>query len=579
MASGNFSKTPASNLTLYCEWTSTPNNAGNYSTVTITAYLIHYALYAGSLESKITCGSESSSYTPPAINYSSNTTKKTTKLGSKSFTVYHNANGSKSVNLSASWTFNGTYSGTYIATATASTTAVLDNIPRAAKVTKGTDFVSDKNPTITYSNPGGFTVDAYIEFTGGTSIYRHNIGNSGSYTITLTQAEREALIKATPNSDTLSVNLGIRTTISGTYHYHSVPKTMTVHSSVLPSISNIVWTKTSSEPSTWPMTQNVSKGTMAMSGASGTLGSTIKSYSLTFAGYSSTKSSLTVPNIASSGSLKAIAKVTDSRERSFTKEVSFTVAEYKKPQISVSAYRSNASGVEDVLGEYLCVKATATHSAVGDNAVTSFVLEYKKRSDSIYTSVTLTSGTAKVVSASSDYTWDWVVTVKDKVSTVTSNNSISTGEVVLDILYNGKGMGLGKVAEGEGLDLGWNMKIQGSPLADYVIEQGSSGIWIYRKWASGIAECWGVSDAITQTTDFDWGVLTSNTPTPQLPYPFTFKNPPVVSPSIHTKSANFWLVAYADGTTTYTPTYQIARGANSASITFKVGYYVFGQWK
>lgn len=27
--------------------------------------------------------------------------------------------------------------------------------------------------------------------------------------------------------------------------------------------------------------------------------------------------------------------------------------------------------------------------------------------------------------------------------------------------------------------------------ADYVVEQGTSGIWTYRKWSSGIAECWG----------------------------------------------------------------------------------------
>lgn len=27
--------------------------------------------------------------------------------------------------------------------------------------------------------------------------------------------------------------------------------------------------------------------------------------------------------------------------------------------------------------------------------------------------------------------------------------------------------------------------------ADYVVEQGVSGMWTYRKWSSGIAECWG----------------------------------------------------------------------------------------
>lgn len=26
---------------------------------------------------------------------------------------------------------------------------------------------------------------------------------------------------------------------------------------------------------------------------------------------------------------------------------------------------------------------------------------------------------------------------------------------------------------------------------DYIIEQGTSGIWTYRKWNSGVAECWG----------------------------------------------------------------------------------------
>lgn len=43
-----------------------------------------------------------------------------------------------------------------------------------------------------------------------------------------------------------------------------------------------------------------------------------------------------------------------------------------------------------------------------------------------------------------------------------------------------------------------------SNLADYIVEQGVSGIWTYRKWASGIIECWGQTDigavGITNTT-------------------------------------------------------------------------------
>lgn len=29
------------------------------------------------------------------------------------------------------------------------------------------------------------------------------------------------------------------------------------------------------------------------------------------------------------------------------------------------------------------------------------------------------------------------------------------------------------------------------PVADYVVEQGTSGIWTYRKWNSGLSECFG----------------------------------------------------------------------------------------
>lgn len=33
-------------------------------------------------------------------------------------------------------------------------------------------------------------------------------------------------------------------------------------------------------------------------------------------------------------------------------------------------------------------------------------------------------------------------------------------------------------------------------VSDYVVETGTSGIWNYRKWASGTAECWGRHSAV-----------------------------------------------------------------------------------
>ncbi len=43
-----------------------------------------------------------------------------------------------------------------------------------------------------------------------------------------------------------------------------------------------------------------------------------------------------------------------------------------------------------------------------------------------------------------------------------------------------------------------DLDVTGGLLGDYVVEQGTSGIWTYRKWNSGIAECWSY---MTGTTD------------------------------------------------------------------------------
>ena len=42
---------------------------------------------------------------------------------------------------------------------------------------------------------------------------------------------------------------------------------------------------------------------------------------------------------------------------------------------------------------------------------------------------------------------------------------------------------------------------------DYIVEEGTSGIWTYRKWNSGIAECWGIRSNINESISTTWGNL------------------------------------------------------------------------
>ncbi|WP_225748974.1 phage tail protein [Paraeggerthella sp. Marseille-Q4926] len=50
-------------------------------------------------------------------------------------------------------------------------------------------------------------------------------------------------------------------------------------------------------------------------------------------------------------------------------------------------------------------------------------------------------------------------------------------------------------------------RLNGGNMADFVVAQGTSGIWRWRKWASGFAECWGATSTPT-STNMQWGGMT-----------------------------------------------------------------------
>ena len=82
--------------------------------------------------------------------------------------------------------------------------------------------------------------------------------------------------------------------------------------------------------------------------------------------------------------------------------------------------------------------------------------------------------------------------------------TVSTIEVPLDINVNLPGLACGKVAETKKafeFAEGWKLKFGLYPMMDFIVEQGNSGVWSYRKWNSGKAECWLESNlSITGST-------------------------------------------------------------------------------
>ena len=130
---------------------------------------------------------------------------------------------------------------------------------------------------------------------------------------------------------------------------------------------------------------------------------------------------------------------------------------------------------------------------------------------------------------------------------------------------------------------GWKTILDSNNTADYVVEQGTSGIWTYRKWNSGFAECWGIY-TMTSACTKAWGALYySDTLAPRINYPFTFTSRPQETVFCRGDSVSAW--AYPEGggigmnTTTQTAQYGFLRPTTMTAAQVRYEYTVVGRWK
>ena len=69
------------------------------------------------------------------------------------------------------------------------------------------------------------------------------------------------------------------------------------------------------------------------------------------------------------------------------------------------------------------------------------------------------------------------------------------------------------------------LEISGKPIADFITETGTSGIWTYNKYASGVVEAWGQfsidASSITWNTFLSTGLVYGNY---RVNYPFNIQN-------------------------------------------------------
>lgn len=128
---------------------------------------------------------------------------------------------------------------------------------------------------------------------------------------------------------------------------------------------------------------------------------------------------------------------------------------------------------------------------------------------------------------------------------------------VLEGKYIGMELGTLSTTLSEALGIGETSSTSGGGSGlDYIIEEGTEGIWTWRKWASGVAECWGT---MTQniTSWSQWGTLYEGIAST---HTATYPN------GLFTSTPDFWANSKGNSVGAFTETFSVGSSTTTPQI-------------
>lgn len=520
-----------------------------------------------------------------------------TVLKSGTVTISHNNDGTKSFSASVD-------SGIYDSTVdnNGSSSWALDTIPRASTI-KATNGNIGSNTTIT--------------ITRASSNFTHTLtwscsGLSGTFATKTTATSVTGTISTDiyakiPNAKTATVTVTCDT-YNGSTPIGSSTCTFTAtasESACKPtlsrtSIEDANTTATAVTGSKTRLIKGVSNvkvtGVKAESKNSATLKSVVfkcdsKTSSIAIATATAGTGTATISAVPSG---KFTLTATDSRGYSTTITDELTIVDYAKPTLTLAKVE-RAEQTSDT--------AKVTFQGTYDSYSTifnglTFNVRYKPRGGSysgwstvatIDKNGTGAPGTGKVVasnmafagevSLSLDYRKEYTIELKitDNLTSTIYTLTLAPGVPIFD--WGEK-------------DFNFNVPISfsGTVMNDFVVEQGTKTVtdattsgnvtWYYRKWNSGIAECWATRKLEKQKVETQW-VNVYHAPAPEpLDYPFTFVENPVENAVMMGNAMSGWTGSAIANSTTQTGKYMLMRpNTFTAEHVIWVHYRVIGRWK
>ena len=320
--------------------------------------------------------------------------------------------------------------------------------------------------------------------------------------------------------------------------------------------------------------QNKSTLQYTASGLSALNGATISACSVLVNG---TTINLTVSGNSATGTggvidsgtdIEAVFTVTDSRGLTATKNVTISMLDWTIPSAIVTLERQDNFYTETDL------TVDAKFSSINGNNQITISYQATKDGDSAPTvSGTVQDNVTSVVNLDNSYAWTVQITLTDSLgATATYTAYISRG---MPIIYFDKlksSVGINCFPQNDN-----SLEINGELLDDFIVDQGTSGIWTYEKYASGDCECWGQyeinSSTMTWNAYLSTGLNYGNT---RVAYPFNITDA-IINATVNYCGGNVGWVSTANAYDNTQTSITVVRNGNSGTLTINI--HVKGKWR
>lgn len=395
----------------------------------------------------------------------------------RTVTVGHNADGTKTFNLSASFSGSGGWSPGDLNIDGNSFT--LTTIPRSSSVSVSAGVIGSTVTININRQSSSFKHTVRYVWAGKSGTIANNVDTSTSWTIPLDFAND------IPNSEsgtgTIYVDTYSGSTKTGT---QSTTLTASVPANVKPTFSGISLSDLNGVaqnliPNPNTFIQVISNIKVAFNGAIGSYGSSITGYYAEIVGKNQSTSlnggSLGIMNYH--GAIKIRASVSDSRGRwSDTREVSVTVLEYFAPALSFSIARTGStSSTLTITRNAKIAPLTVSGSQKNSMRLTFKVARLGTNSYTVdngpasgaWTSISSLVNSQANLAGNYLANQSWVVigTLEDKFTNSQFMVNVATESVVLS--YDRSGVGVNKIREQGALDVKGDIYVNNQPIQQY----------------------------------------------------------------------------------------------------------------